>query len=188
MSDWVPGPAPTHTVTRHPDDGWRLAEPYRLTRRGERAFRGLIHTFCPPPPAPELTRDLEDRVARQSLQLLRYMHPVTRLGMRLALTVVNWSPRWRFRSWHRLHKLPRERAEALLDRLGHSRIPFLRTLVFVVRGLILHVYFDQPDVQAALGYDGVGFINSRIALRRRLLDGEAAGDADAIGPFSEAAR
>lgn len=181
------GLAPTHTVSRHPGDGWPLAEPYKLTKRAERAFRGLLRVFLPPPPAPALTPELEEKVVSQSLRLLQYMHPMTRLGMRLALAVVDWAPRWRFFSFRRLHRLPRERAERLLDRMGHSRIPILRTLVFVVRGLILSMYFDQREVHEALDYDPESFINGRIALRRRLLQGGETTPDDVIGPYSEAA-
>jgi hypothetical protein len=178
---------PTHTVARHPGDGWTLAEPYRLSRRGERALRGLLRVFLPPPPAPQLTSELEEKVVRQALQLLQYMHPMTRLGMRFALAVVDQAPRWGFVSWRRLHQLPRERADRLLDRMGHSRIPVLRTLVFVVRGLILSMYFDQSEVHEALGYAPVAFQNERIALRQRLLRGAEPQPGDRLGPWSEAA-
>jgi hypothetical protein len=63
----------------------------------------------------------------------------------------------------------------------------LRTLVFVVRGLILSVYFDQSEVHRALGYDPEAFMNGRIALRRRLLQGQTASAGDGIGPFSSVA-
>ena len=176
-------------LLRHPKDDWQLADPCRLSKGGMRRLRGLLKVFLPATsPAPPFTPDLEDRIVDQLLRLIQYMHPMIRLGIRLSMWLVDWAPRWRLRSWRRLTKLDRERADKLLDQLGLSRLPIVRTTVFIVRGLVLSAYYDQPEVHQAINYEPIPFIKSRIELRNRLLDGSIEADADRIGPYSEVAR
>lgn len=176
-------------LLRHPEDSWQLADPCRLSKSGMRRLRGLLRVFLPTAsPAPPLTAELEDRIVDQLLRLIQYMHPMIRLGIRLSMWLVDWAPRWRLKSWRRLTKLDRERAEKILDRLGLSRLPIVRTTVFIVRGLVLSAYYDQPEVHQAINYEPIPFIKSRMTLRNQLLEGSTETEADIIGPYSEVAR
>jgi len=173
------------SLARHPADGWQLAAPLKLSKGGMRRMKGLMRVFLPSAPAPEATGELEKNVIDQSLRLLQYMHPVIRLGFRMAMLLVDWAPIWRFKGLKRLTKTEPAKAAHIIKRMGLSRFPIVRTLVFAVRGILLSVYFDQPEVHEALGYRPVPFMQSRIALRRRLLDGETAVQSDELGHYSQ---
>lgn len=165
-----------------------MAEPEALSRGGHRRLRGLMRVFLPSAPAPEVTGSLEEAVVDQSLRLMKYMHPVVRLGLKLAMFLVDWSPIWRLRGVRRLSNTPPEVATRVIHGMGVSRLPVVRTLVFGVRGLLLSVYFDQPEVHEALGYRPVPFMRSRIALRHRLLEGGTPTPSDGLGHHSEVTR
>lgn len=160
-------------MSRHPQDGWVLADPYPMSPPTRRAFRGLIRALCPPPPGPVLP-DLEDRIEMHMRRMLRYMVPIVALGFVLSIYLVDWAPLWRGRAFSRIQRLDRTRAEAVLTEMGESRSPIVRMLVLGVRGLVLSTFYDQDEVHAAMGWKPVPFLTERVALRQRLLEGGAA--------------
>jgi len=156
------------SADRHPSEGWTPAAPYPMRAFTRRALRGIIRALCPPEPAPQLV-DLEDRIEDHLRRLLKYMLPHVAFGFCLAVILLDWSPLWRFSSFHRIQHLGRERAAAVLRALSASRSAFLRTLMLGVRGSIQSTFYDQDEIHRALGYAPVPFIQDRIELRRRLL-------------------
>ena len=177
-----PGP-----VDRHHDDGWRQADPIPMGRSTERVTRAMIRALLPPPPAPT-TADMEDVVYRHLRVMLRYMPPFAATGFVLLLHLLDWSPLWRFQSLRRLSSLPRERAAAVLKGIAESRLLPLRMMMIGPKGLILSTYFDQDAVNRHLGWEARDFTRQRIALRQRLLAGEAARPEDHIHIAGEKSR
>lgn len=168
-----------HVPQRHPDDGWQLADPFPMDGASRRALRGILRALCPPPPAPS-PPDLEDRLELHVRRLLRYMPLPIALGFFLAIHLLDWSPVWRGVALRRVQHLDKARAERLLTDIGMSPSPLVRVLILAARGVALSVYFDQDEVHEAIGYRPVPFLVERIAVRRRLLAGEAPRPEDAV--------
>lgn len=164
-----PGETAT-TPVRHPGDGWVMADPVPMRSSTLRAFRGLIRAFCPAPGEP-VEADLTPRVELHVRRILAYMPAMTVLGFKLAIHLLDWSPLWRGAAWRRVQHLDREAAGRVLDGIGASRFPLVRLVMLGVRGSVLSTWFDQDEVHRAMGYAPAPFIASRIALRRRLLEG-----------------
>ncbi|MBW2253157.1 MAG: hypothetical protein JRI25_01005 [Deltaproteobacteria bacterium] len=162
----LPIPATFRLLARNPDDGWVLAEPWPMGEGTRRAFHGLMRAMLPPPPAPEVPLE---RMELQIRCLLRYFHPLIARGFALGVRLLDWSPVWRFRSFKRVQKLPREEGCALLERLAHSRNGPLAQLAVAVRSSVLSAYFDQDEVIEALGYTPVPFITERTARRDQIV-------------------
>lgn len=161
------------SFARHPNDGWRFADPYPMGPRLRRRLRGLILALCPRAPAPD-GDELLDLVEMHVLRQLPYFSTAARLGFCLAVLVLDWSPRLLLASSKRIEHLERARAAHLVARLSASHHALVRTLVVAVRGLVLSAYFDQDEVHRALGYEPMPFFRERVELRRRLLSGERA--------------
>jgi hypothetical protein len=155
-------------LERHPNDGWRLAEPYPLGPRALVALRALIEALCPTgraPRSPEVMRNVELGARR----LLRYMHPTVARALWIGLLVLDWLPVLTLRSPGRLHRLGPARSSAFVARWARSRFKVLRLLITGVRSLVLSVYYDQRAVHEAMKYRPVPFMRERIAFRRALL-------------------
>jgi hypothetical protein len=160
--------AGSEPLERHPNDGWRLADPYPLGPHALVALRGVIDALCPAgkaPRSPEIMRKVELGTQR----MLRYMHPAVARGLWFGLFLLDWLPVLTLKSRGRLHHLRPERASAFVARWARSRVKALRLLVTGVRSLVLSVYFDQSEVHEALRYRPVPFLRERIAFRRALL-------------------
>jgi len=166
------GPA---SLARHPNDGWRLAEPYPLGPRARAALRGVIAGLCPCTGAPRSPKILND-VEIGTRRFLRYMHPAVARALWFGLLLLDWLPILTLRSHDRLQRLRPERASAFFSRWARSRIKALRLLVTGVRSLVLSVYFDQTAVHEALKYRPVPFMRDRIALRALLLPARTAAE------------
>ena len=158
----------TTPLARHPDDGWKLALPFPLGTAAVRALAGLIIALCPASPAPS-SRELFERVALHVRHFMSYMPPVAARGFWLCLFLLEWAPLWLFQGASRLSALPRARASQLLSEMVHGRFSFLRTVVLAVRGLVLNAYFDQDEVQKAIGYEPIPFLQERMQRRSVLL-------------------
>jgi hypothetical protein len=91
-------------LKRHPDDGWKLADPYPMSTRLLVRFRALIQAICPPPPAP-WSPEIARRVELYVRSFMRYMHPIVAFAMCLSIAVLDWAPRLLFISTRRLHRL-----------------------------------------------------------------------------------
>jgi hypothetical protein len=156
------------SLERHPNDGWRLADPYPLGVAARRSLRALIDALCPQAPAPR-SPDLEDRVELGARRLLAYMHPLVARALAVGLVLLDWLPLLTFRFARSLHRLPRASASMLLAGWAKSRVKALRLLIQGVRSLVLSVYFDQSEVHAAIGYAPAPFISERMRLRAQLL-------------------
>jgi hypothetical protein len=148
-------------LQRHPNDGWRLADPYPLGPRARAALYALIDALCPRGNAPR-SQALMDRVEVGTRTLLRYMHPTVARALWFGLLLLDWLPVLTLKSPGRLHRLGPERASAFVNRWMKSRVKALRLLIMGIRSLVLSVYFDQTEVHEAMGYRPV-------ALRRSLL-------------------
>lgn len=169
----------TPTLERHPDDGWRRADPFPMGSPARNALRGLTRVLCPPAPAPQLP-DLEDRIEHETRTLMRYMPLPVAWLLRIVFRVLDQAPRLLFVSRRRLHRLDPETARSVLHRLASSRIGPIRELVGIARSLVLSIYFDQDEVHSALGYAPIPFMRERIGLRQRLLAGGSGTAADLI--------
>ncbi|MFO0677123.1 MAG: hypothetical protein U0169_11345 [Polyangiaceae bacterium] len=175
---WIP---PTATrIRRHPDDGFVLADPVPMGEGTVSALAAITRALCPPAPAPVLP-DLEERIVRQVRVMLAYMEPPVALGFRVAVHVLDWSPVWRFRALARLRDMEPDVASRFVDSLGEKPGRVMRLLLLGVKGIVLSAYFDQDEVHRALGYDPVPYMESRVALRRRLISGASPEPGDRIG-------
>ncbi len=161
------------TLSRHPHDGWKPADPYRMSERVRARFRALIAILLPPPPAPQLP-DMIDRVELYVRRFMSHMHPLAARGMWLSIILIDWAPRLLLRSFKRLHRIDRHEASAILREMGESPNNLWRSLIVSVRALVLSAYFDQDEVHRAIHYSPVPFIKDRLKLRRRLLRPAAA--------------
>ncbi len=167
-------------LARHPDDGWTLAEPMPLGRWTLAAIRGVTDALLPHGEADAPTgAEVRDEVVLGVRRTLRYMAPLSRVGLCGLFVLLDLAPWWTLRAPRRLGGLPPERAAAVLEAVAHAPVGLLRTAVTAVRAAILTTYFDLPAVHRELDYDPVGFMRERIALRQRLLAGGVAGPEDA---------
>jgi hypothetical protein len=176
-------PEATGDPQRHPDDGFRLAEPYPMSERSLRVLQALADAILPPPPAPRGPA-IDERVIRHVRVLLQYMPRITAFGFVLLLHLLNLAPVWRLAHVRPLTRLSVAEASAVLHGIAISRILPVRMLMLGPKGVLLSGYFDQDEVHAALGYEPLGFFRDRIALRARLVAGEGAAEAQAAGGAS----
>jgi hypothetical protein len=171
----------TGSLERHPNDGWVRADPYPMGKGSIRALHGIIRAICPiEPEFPDLETRLEDHVRRS----MRYMHRLVAFGLLLAFRVLDWAPLWRFKGLTRLHKMDRTKASDFLATLALSRLAILRTLIMGVRAIVNTGFYDQDEIHEQLDYHPQAWMRNRIALRQRLLKGEATSDNDDIGPYN----
>ncbi|HEY3233171.1 MAG TPA: hypothetical protein VGJ84_00550 [Polyangiaceae bacterium] len=155
-------------ITRHPNDGWQLADPYPMGPRALRSLRALIVAICPPSPAPS-SPELFQRVELGVRHFMRYMSPLAARLLWLTILVLDWAPRLLLVGWKRLHQLRRRDTARIFGRLTHSKWAWVRLLMSSVRGAILAHYFDQEEVHRALNYAPIPFLSERVTLRQRLL-------------------
>jgi hypothetical protein len=170
-----PQPLTVHEIRRHPQDGWSLADPVKLSSGSERALGGVVRALLPPPPAPR-PADIEARVTTHVRVMLQYMPAALRLGFILMMHLLEWSPLWRFSAFSKLSKLPAERGSRILAGIASSRLAPLRMMMLAPKAIVLSAYFDQDEVHAALDYEPRSFIQGRIARRNELLTSGALDD------------
>ena len=168
----------TTPLSRHPDDGWMLADPWPMGAGTRRALAGVIRALCPHALADD---GLEEVVALHVRRLARYLHPTSAHGLVLTIHLLAWAPLWRFAALRPLHRLPPERGARVLESMAQSRFAAIRMLVVALRGLVLSTYFDQDRVHRAIGYAPVPFLEQRITLRKKIMAGGALVPSDAIG-------
>lgn len=174
---------PTGALAREPDDGWIMADPYPMSPALVDKLHGLIRAMCPTEPdVPEL----EVRIEQQLRRMMRYMQPFVRIGFKAALHIIDAAAIPVSPSHKPLRKLPRAEAQAVANRLSTSVIRPLADLVVVARAAVIAPFYDLDEVWEHIGYRPVPFMRDRVALRKRLIAGEAATPGDAIGPFSDA--
>ncbi len=176
-----PGTTPRSgaTVTRPATPAWRLADPYPLRRGTRRAFRSIVRVVCPLE-AGIGGDDIVDRVERQVRCLLQYLNPWLARGFWLLALLLDVAPLWRLRGIRRLHTLERDQAADALAGIMHSRSAMVRNAFFPLRAAILSAYYDQPEVQAAIGFAPEPWLKSRVQLRERILLGEPVSQDDMI--------
>jgi hypothetical protein len=153
---------------RHPQDGWRLADPLPIGTGSRKRLRAVVEALLPPPPAPR-PEGMEDRIIEHTLRVIRYFpRLVGALVLPLLLLLLEWSPLWYRARPRRLSGLPVTARSALLARLATSRFEPLRLLLLVPKALVLSTYFDQDEVHHALEYEPRAFVGDRRALRDEL--------------------
>lgn len=167
---------------RHPDDGWTLATPVEVGARTRRVLLSLADAILPSEPRTETT--LED-VTRHALVSLRYMPRSTATLFLFGMRLVNWSPLWRFRGLLPLSALPRDRARKHLSQLTMSPWLPIRLLMYGPLGLFMSSYFDQSYVHRELDYDPVPFVEDRVEMRRKWIEGLNPGVDDEIHHLPE---
>ncbi|MGH7270579.1 MAG: hypothetical protein ACREJ3_09125, partial [Polyangiaceae bacterium] len=119
---------PLAAPSRHPDDGWTLADPSPMAPGTRAALRGLIRVLCPPPPGP-VVPDVEDRIEIHVRRMLRYMPPPLIVGFSIAVHVVDWAPLWRLVALRRMRGLDRDRAERIFCEMAESRFALVRKMI-----------------------------------------------------------
>lgn len=155
-------------VERHPDDGWRLAEPLPMSAASERALEGVVRALLPPRPAPR-TLELDRRVTTHVRRMLRYMLPPLALGFVLLIRLLDLAPLWRFQAFSRLSKLEPAEGSKILQGIATSRFMLLRLMMLGPKAVVLSTYFDQDECHAVLDYEPKGFLRERIQRREVLV-------------------
>jgi len=164
-------------LERHPDDGWTLAVPMKVSAGMHRILGKLVDAILPETPRTETT--LRD-VTRHALVSLQYMPRSSATVFLWTMRALNWSPLWRFRGIRPLTSLPTEAARRHLLAATRSRWLPIRLLMYGPLGLFMSSYFDQDYVHHELRYDPRTFIASRIRVRREWLAGKEPGAAEEI--------
>lgn len=164
-------------LQRHPNDSWTLAVPQRVSRRMQRVLLALTDAIIPASPRTETT--VED-VTRHALVCLQYMPRSSSMMFLLGMRVLNWSPLWRFRGLRPLTRLSRNEARRHLVAVTRSRWLPVRLLMYGPVGLFMSTYFDQDYVHREIDYDPVPFVEERIELRRKWIEGAEPGTDDEI--------
>lgn len=167
----------------HPDDGWQLADPWPMDENTRTAFHALIRAIMPPPPAPQPDHIVE-RIELGIRRILPYMATFTAVGFGAVVHFLDWAPVWRLKRAKRLRDLTPAEGSAVLKELAATRSAMLRNVLMGARGSILSMYFDQPEVQEAMGYHPVRFTKERVDLHNRLREGGQWDESDRLGPFS----
>jgi hypothetical protein len=164
-------------LERHPDDGWTLAVPMKVSAGMYRILTTLVDAVLPETPRTETT--LQD-VARHALVSLQYMPRSSAAIFLLGMRALNWSPLWRLRGIRPLTSLTPAIARRHLLSATRSRWLPIRLLMYGPLGLFMSSYFDQDYVHRELGYAPTAFVASRIEVRRKWLAGGEPGPADEI--------
>ncbi len=182
----LPGHGQTPSLAPVVDDGWRDADPWPMDPVSRAALRGVVAALCPSPETGALDTpplaDVQGQVCAAVRCTLRYLEWPMAVGLHMGLLVLDWSPLWRLHSLKPLHSLAPAQAAAIMDELAVSRLSLLRNLVMGARASVLMQWYDLPQIHALLNYDPVTHMRERIDLRRRLLAGEQATEADMLRP------
>ncbi len=153
---------------RVPVDRFPEAAPFPMPASVHAALEAIIRAVTPPPPAPQVP---PDRIAMILRRFMPYFLRPMAYGFCAGVVMLDAAPVWRTGRLKRLQDLPRGEASELLELLAHSSFGPVQQLALMFRGAILSMYFDQPEVHAALEFNPEAWMRSRIRLRRRLLDG-----------------
>jgi CHASE2 domain-containing sensor protein len=155
-------------VERHPNDGWKLAEPLPMSAASERALEGVVRALLPPRPAPR-TLELDRRVTQHVRRMLRYMLPPLALGFVLLIRLLDLAPLWRFQAFSRLSKLEPAEGSKILQGIATSRFMLVRLMMLGPKAVVLSTYFDQDECHKVLDYEPKGFLRERIQRRETLM-------------------
>ena len=159
-------------LARRVADGW-IATLYPLGKSSQCCLDTLVTAMCPPDcPFP----DGWGRVGRSVRQLMRYMHPLMAMGLRVGFHILDWSPIIRLRGIKRLRRLSPEQASQALMVLKGSRVPGMTLLLTAVRAIILSSYFDTPEVHRMIDYTPRAFIKERMRARQQSRDAAVSTD------------
>ena len=156
-------------LQRHPDDSWALAAPLKVSPRTRRVLLALADAIMPTSPRSETT--LED-VTRHALVSLQYMPRSSALLFLVGMRLLNWAPLWRLRGLRPLTRMSRGQARRHLVAVTQSRWLPVRLSMYGPLGLFMSNYFDQDYAHRAIGYDPVPFVEERIELRRKWVEGD----------------
>lgn len=122
----------------------------------ERRWLATILASFAPVGGPGLSPRGDEVRYLESFDLL-YKHgaPLVRLGLRLALWIVAFSPLWLELRPHLLPSFALEERQRLLERvINHDLLP-LREAVFSLRLCACLALFANEDLRARSGYDGL---------------------------------
>lgn len=172
----------TNSCKRHPDDQWKLATPWWMSKGSSRSLRNLIRLICPEA-GPDLSI-LEDPIEMNVRRMMMFMHPVMGRGLWMLPAMLDLAPIWRLKSLRRLHRLEPKVARKILHGIDHSRIPLISAIMMGIKAAVLTAYFDQDEVHRDLDYNHLSFLKERIALRKKILKGFAPGKKEMLSPFN----
>jgi|GEM_PF-2363537 len=162
---------------RVPVDAFPDADPFPMPAGLQTALEGVIRAITPPPPAPQVPPERIAMILRRFMP--HFLRPMA-YGFCAGVLMLDTAPMWRKGRMKRLQDLSRQEASDLLHDLAHSRLMPVQQLALMFRGAVLSMYFDQPEVHAALDFDPEGWMRSRIDLRRRILAGKKVRKSDHI--------
>lgn len=159
-------------LQRHPADSWKLAAPRTVSPQTRRVLLALADAIIPTSPRTETT--LTD-VTRHALVCLQYMPRSSAMVFVAGMRLLSWAPLWRLRGFRPLTRLTRDEARRHLVAVMHSRWLPARLLMYGPLGLFMSTYFDQDYAHRWINYDPVPFVEGRIELRRKWMEGEEPG-------------
>lgn len=158
----------SRVLERHPDDGWTLAVPMAVSARMRRILLTLADAILPESPRTDATLH---EVTEHTLVCLQYMPRSSARIFLLGMRTLNWSPLWRFRGLRPLTALPMKAARSHLRSIMQSRWVVVRLLMYGPLGLFMSSYFDQDYVHRELSYAPRPFVEARMRMRQRWLEG-----------------
>ena len=164
---------------RRPLDSFEEAQPFPMPAPIQEGLEAIILAVVPPKPAPQVP---PERIAMALRRFMPYFVRPMAYGFCAGVAMLDTAPIWRLGRFKRLKDLTVAEASDLMDQLATSSLAPIAQLALMFRSAILSMYFDQPEVHDALGFDPEAWMKSRIALRRRLLDGADARPEDHIAP------
>ncbi len=154
-------------VKRHPDDGWSLAAPRKVSRRLRCVLTTLADAILPANPRLD---DTVEVVVQHALVSLQYMPRSSAATFLWAMRLLNWSPLWRLRGIRPLTRASRSEVRRHLNAVTRSRWLPVRLLMYGPVGLFLSTYYDQDYVHEAMNYDPRPFVEERIRHRQQLIE------------------
>jgi len=116
----------------------------RILRAVIAAMRPRGHGFDQP---------IDEDVLHEIDRTLPCLPPLTRLGLRLGLPLLEWTAPLLAGRPARFTRLGREEATRCLERCLSGRIPGLHVLVQGLRALVLLAFYQHPSVLEAMGVE-----------------------------------
>lgn len=140
--------------------------PPGLSPEGQRIFLSVVAALRPRGAPLATPKDRE--VAETALSFIPYMPAPARIGLRVALRILDLAPVLRGFGFRRMSSMSTEDAGAYLLSWEHGPVP-MDSLYQGLRSLILISFYQQPSVLQTLNVDWAGHADRQIARRASLL-------------------